>query len=332
VKRALITGITGQDGQFLAPLLRAKGYEVHGLVRRSARPLSQFAERSGVRFHVGDLTDPASLRLAVERSEPDEVYHLAAQSHVKASFEEPEYTIDVTGNGTHRLLRVIRESKIPCRFYQASSSEMFGSSPPPQSEGTPFRPRSPYAIAKVAAFHFTRLYREAHGLFASNGILMNHEGPTRGENFVTRKISIGVARIKLGVDRHLVLGNLEAKRDWGFAGDYVEAMWRILQAETPDDFVIATGEMHSVREFAEEAFAHVGLDYRDFVRTHERFERPAEVDALCGDASKARRVLGWEPKVKFRELVHMMVDHDVELLKRSSMLPAAAEPVDSYSI
>ena len=314
---ALITGITGQDGSYLAELLLDKGYEVHGLVRRSssvARVRIEsllHGEDQPLRLHYADLDDPLGLVRIVGDVGPDEVYHLAAQSHVQVSFEIPDYTGSVTGLGTMRLLEAIRVASVPTRFYQASSSEMFGSSPPPQNEDTPFHPRSPYAVAKVYSYWATVNYREAYGLFASNGILFNHESPRRGENFVTRKISKAVADIVHGRADNVILGNLDARRDWGFAGDYVEAMWLMLQHDQPDDFVVATGEAHSVREFCEHAFARVGMDYREHVVSDERFFRPAEVDFLHGDATKAQRVLSWKPRTSFEELIHMMVDADV---------------------
>lgn len=315
---ALITGITGQDGSYLAELLLDKGYEVHGLVRRSSElkrdridhlHQAPFADR--ITLHHGDLDEPLGLVRILQQTRPDEVYHLAAQSHVQVSFELPDYTGSATGVGTMRLLEAIRLSEVGSRFYQASSSEMFGSAPPPQSELTPFHPRSPYAVAKVYSYWATVNYREAYGMFASNGILFNHESPRRGENFVTRKITKAVAAIAAGTQDKLYLGNLDARRDWGFAGDYVEGMWRMLQHDTPDDFVLATGEAHSVREFCEAAFGHVGLDYDDHVVVDERFFRPAEVDYLLGDATKARESLGWTPTTSFTELVTMMVDADL---------------------
>ena len=321
--RALITGVAGQDGSYLAELLLAKGYDVHGVVRRSSSinthrldGIYHDPHEGGVEFtlHYGDITDSGGLCRLLQEIEPDEVYHLAAQSHVHVSFELPEYTADVTGTGTIRLLEAIRTTRLATRFYQASSSEMFGAAPPPQSEATPFHPRSPYACAKVFAYHATVNYREAYGMFAVNGILMNHESPRRGETFVTRKITRAVARIEAGRQDVLFLGNLDAKRDWGYAGDYVDAMWRMLQQETPEDFVIATGEAHSVREFCEVAFAHVGLDWQKYVQADPRYLRPSEVDHLVGDASKASRLLGWEPKVSFDELVRMMVDADRKAL------------------
>jgi GDPmannose 4,6-dehydratase len=324
VKKALITGVTGQDGSYLAELLLAKGYEVHGLIRRASSfntgrldDIYRDPHESGVRFfmHYGDLSDSGSLVNLIRDLQPDEIYHLGAQSHVKVSFEIPEYTADATGMGTVRILEAIRASGVDTRFYQAGSSEMFGTSPPPQGEDTPFHPRSPYGVAKVFAHHMTVNYREAYGLFACNGILFNHESPRRGETFVTRKISRAVARIKAGLQDKLYLGNLDARRDWGYAPEYVEAMWLMLQQDSPDDFVIATGESHTVREFCELAFARVGLDHEAYVEVDPRYYRPAEVDFLEGDASKARRLLGWEPKVRFEQLVEIMVDADVKLLE-----------------
>ena len=323
MKRALITGISGQDGSYLAELLLSKGYEVHGIVRRASTfnrhridHLEHDTREGECRLflHYGDLSDAVSLVNLIREVVPDEVYHLGAQSHVAVSFEIPEYTGEVTGLGTVRLLEAIHASGVETRFYQASSSEMFGSAPPPQSEATAFHPRSPYACAKVFAYHSVVNYREAYGVFASNGILMNHESPRRGENFVTRKITRAVARIKAGLQDHLYLGNLDAKRDWGFAPEYVEGMWMILQHDTPDDFVLATGEAHTVQEFCEVAFTRAGLDWEQYVRTDPRYERPAEVNYLLGDPSKAKRELGWEPKVKFQELVEIMVDADVAAL------------------
>ena len=319
MRKALITGISGQDGSYLAELLLAKGYEVHGLVRRSSSVTTwrldgiyqapQEADR--LFLHYGDLSDTASLSRMLAEVQPDEVYNLAAQSHVKVSFDIPDLTLDVTGTGPARILEAIRTLGIDCRFYQASSSEMFGSTPPPQAEQSRFHPRSPYGCAKVLGHHFTVNYREAYGLFATSGILFNHESPRRGETFVTRKISRAVAAILAGRQDFLYLGNLEARRDWGYAGDYVEAMWLMLQADAPSDYVIGTGESHSVREFCELAFARVGLEWSDFVRHDDRYERPAEVDDLVADRSKAERELGWKPSVGFEELVTMMVDADV---------------------
>ena len=324
MKRALITGIAGQDGSYLAELLLEKGYEVHGLVRRASTfnrtridHLPHDTRDSNCRLflHYGDLSDAVGLVNLIREIVPDEVYHLGAQSHVAVSFEIPDYTGQVTGLGAVRLLEAIHASGIDTRFYQASSSEMFGSAPPPQHEKTPFHPRSPYACAKVFAHHTTVNYREAYGLFAASGILFNHESPRRGENFVTRKITRAVARIKAGIQDTLYLGNLESMRDWGYAPEYVEAMWRMLQHSEPDDFVIATGETHSVREFAEVAFARAELDWEKHVRTDPRYERPSEVDALCGDASKAERLLGWQPTVRFDELARIMVEADIQLLE-----------------
>jgi GDPmannose 4,6-dehydratase len=313
-RKAFITGITGQDGSYLAELLLAKGYEVHGLVRRSSSfntwRIDQIRER--VRLHYGDLVDQYSLVRTLEAVEPDEVYNLAAQSHVRVSYDMPEYTADVTAVGLLRLLDAVRELRCQARVYQAGSSEMFGKvHETPQRESTPFHPRSPYAAAKVFAHFMAVNYREGYGMHISNGILFNHESPRRGENFVTRKITLGLAAIKHGKARHLVLGNLDAKRDWGFAGDYVEAMWMMLQQAQPDDYVVATGETYSVREFLEEAFSYAGLDWREHVKTDAKFLRPAEVDLLLGDATKARQTLGWRPRVGFKELVRMMVDADM---------------------
>jgi GDPmannose 4,6-dehydratase len=329
-KVALITGVTGQDGSYLAEFLLNKGYEVHGVVRRS----SSFATgridhlhhgagggKSPLQLHYGDLGDGTGLRRIIEQVLPDEVYNLAAQSHVRISFDQPEYTADVVGLGTLRLLEAVRDHNQrhgrKIRFYQAGSSEMFGEvAEIPQRETTPFHPRSPYACAKCYAHWQTVNYREAYGLFACNGILFNHESPRRGENFVTRKITRSATRIKLGLQDKLTLGNLDARRDWGFAGDYVEAMWLMLQQERPDDFVVSTGETHSVREFLELTFARLGLDPARHVEFDPRFMRPAEVDILIGDSGKAKRILGWEPKIRFRQLVEMMVDADLELAER----------------
>ena len=322
-EKALITGITGQDGSYLAELLLAKGYEVHGLMRRSStfntRRIDHLyvdPHEAGARFflHYGDLSDSGQLTHLIYNLQPREIYHLAAQSHVRVSFDMPEYTGDISGLGVTRLLEAIRRSGIQTRFYQASSSELYGSAAPPQNEETPMQPRSPYAAAKLYAYWMVRNYREAYGLFAVNGILFNHESPRRGETFVTRKITRAVARIKLGLQEKLYLGNLEARRDWGYAPDFVEGMWRMLQQETADDFVLATGESHSVREFLEAAFAHLDLDWRRYVEIDPRYFRPTEVDALLGDAAKARRLLGWEPKVSFGELVRLMVDADLQAL------------------
>ena len=326
-KIALITGVTGQDGSYLSELLLKKGYEVHGIVRRSSSFATARIDHlrrgfdvpgEGLQLHYGDLGDGTGIRRIIEQVRPDEVYNLAAQSHVRISFDQPEYTADVVGLGTLRLLEALRDHNKrhgrAARLYQAGSSEMFGKVlEVPQKETTPFHPRSPYACAKVYAHWQTVNYREAYDLFAVNGILFNHESPRRGENFVTRKITRSVGRIKVGLQNKLLLGNLDAKRDWGFAGDYVEAMWLMLQQERADDYVIATGETHSVEEFLELAFGCLELDWRKFVDTDPRFFRPSEVDQLCGDAGKARHILRWEPKVKFHELVSMMVDADLQL-------------------
>ena len=324
VKTALITGVTGQDGSYLAEFLLGRGYEVHGLIRRASSfntgrldGIYKDPHESGVRFlmHYGDLSDSGSLVNLIRQLQPDEIYHLGAQSHVKVSFEVPEYTADTTGMGTVRILEAIRASGVDTRFYQAGSSEMFGAVPPPQSESTPFHPRSPYGVAKVFAHWMTVNYREAHGLYACNGILMNHESPRRGETFVTRKITRAVARIKAGLQEKVYLGNLDARRDWGYAPEYVEAMWMMLQQDSPDDFVIATGEAHTVREFAELAFGRVDLNWEDYVEIDPSYYRPSEVDYLLGDASKAKNVLGWSPRTSFEELVTIMVDADVQLLE-----------------
>jgi GDPmannose 4,6-dehydratase len=314
-RKAFITGITGQDGSYLAELLLEKGYEVHGLVRRSSSFNTWRIDgiRDALVLHYGDLGDQNSLVRTLESVGPDEIYNLAAQSHVKVSFEMPEYTSDVTALGVLRLLDAVRELGLPTRVYQAGSSEMFGLvQETPQTERTPFHPRSPYGVSKVFGHWIAVNYREGYGMHVSNGILFNHESARRGENFVTRKITMGVASIKKGLTRELRLGNLEAKRDWGYARDYVEAMWLMLQQEQPDDYVIATGETHSVREFLEEAFSHVGLDWREHVVTDPKYLRPAEVDILLGDPTKARTVLGWKPRVSFKELVRLMVDADME--------------------
>jgi GDPmannose 4,6-dehydratase len=314
-KKALITGITGQDGSYLAELLLEKGYEVHGLVRRSSSFNTWRIDhvREQLVLHYGDLVDQNSVARALEALQPDEVYNLAAQSHVKVSFEMPEYTTDVTALGVLRLLDAVRDLGIKVRIYQAGSSEMFGLvQENPQTEKTPFHPRSPYGVSKVYGHWLAINYRESYGMHISNGILFNHESPRRGENFVTRKITMGVAAIKQGREKQLKLGNLDAKRDWGYAKDYVDAMWRILQQEKPDDYVIATGETHSVREFCQEAFGAAGLDWKDFVKVDPKYFRPAEVDMLLGDASKARRELGWSPKVTFKQLAKLMVEADLE--------------------
>ena len=314
-KKALITGITGQDGSYLAELLLEKGYEVHGLVRRSSSFNTWRIDhlRDRLSLHYGDLVDQNSLVRTIQLVGPDEIYNLGAQSHVKVSFEMPEYTANATGMGVLRLLDAVRELNLKSRVYQAGSSEMFGLvQETPQTERTPFHPRSPYGAAKVFGHWLAVNYREGYGMHVSNGILFNHESPRRGENFVTRKITKGIAAIVRGEAAELRLGNLDAKRDWGFAGDYVDAMWRMLQQERPDDYVVATGETHSVREFLEEAFSYVNLDWQKYVVVDPRYFRPAEVDLLLGDPSKARKALGWQPKVGFRELVRMMVDGDLK--------------------
>ena len=314
-RKALITGITGQDGSYLAEFLLEKGYDVHGLVRRSSSFNTWRIDhiRKDLKLHYGDLVDQNSLMRTLELAGPDEIYNLAAQSHVKVSFEMPEYTASVTALGVLRLLDAVREVDLKARVYQAGSSEMFGLvQETPQTEKTPFHPRSPYGVAKVFGHWITVNYREGYGIHASNGILFNHESPRRGENFVTRKITMAVAAIKNGLARELHLGNLDAKRDWGYAKDYVEAMWRMLQQETADDYVVATGETHSVREFLEEAFSHVGLHWQDHVKVDPKYFRPAEVDMLLGDPRKARTKLGWSPRVTFKELVRLMVDADME--------------------
>jgi GDPmannose 4,6-dehydratase len=319
-KKALITGITGQDGSYLAELLLAKGYEVHGLIRRSSSfstgridHLYHDPHDPGppLFLHYADLTDPSSLFSRLHAVKPEEVYNLGAQSHVKVSFEVPEFTADSVGMGTLRLLEAVRTAEWPIRYYQAGSSEMFGSAPPPQDESTPFRPRSPYAIAKVFAHWMTIQYRDAWGLHASNGILFNHESPRRGGTFVTRKVTRGIAAILAGTEELLYMGNLDARRDWGYAPEYVEAMWRMLQQDEPDDYVIATGEMHSVRELVEVAFGLAGLDWERHVRIDERYFRPTEVDELSGDASKAKLALGWRPTVTFDALVRLMLEADL---------------------
>ncbi len=329
-QKALITGITGQDGSYLSEFLLEKGYEVHGLIRRSssfntARINHLYSDphdpQARLKLYYADLTDGARLRELLAQIKPDEVYHLGAQSHVRVSFDEPVYTAQVDAIGTVRLLEAVRDTGLAVRFYQASSSEMFGQAAEvPQKETTPFHPRSPYACAKVYSFYQTINYRESYNMFCCNGMLFNHESPRRGETFVTRKITRAATRIKEGLQEKLYLGNLEAKRDWGFAGDYVEAMWLMLQQDKPDDYVIATGQMHSVREFLELAFDRVKLDCRKYVEIDPRYCRPAEVDVLCGDASKARRVLGWEPKVGFEELVAMMIDSDLERARKERLL------------
>jgi GDPmannose 4,6-dehydratase len=329
MKKAFLTGITGQDGSYLAEFLLNKGYEVHGLIRRSSSFNTERIDHlyrdfhdtdTRLFLHYGDLSVSGQLMDLLHSIQPDEIYHLGAQSHVRVSFDMPEYTGDVTGLGTLRILEAIRKTGIKTKFYQASSSEMFGAAPPPQSEKTIFQPRSPYAAAKVYAYYIAQNYRDAYGLFATNGILFNHESPRRGETFVTRKITRAATQIKLGLKNKLFLGNLEAKRDWGFAGDFVEAMWLMLQQDKPDDFVIATGETHSVREFTEKVFSRLDLDYNKYVSVDPRYFRPTEVDVLLGDASKAKKSLDWKPKVTFDALIDMMIAADMELAKKEKTL------------
>ena len=333
-KVALITGIGGQDGSYLAELLLSKGYLVRGIVRRASYPntkridhlLKKYVDDNSLEcpflLKYADLTDASSLRNVIEQINPDEVYNLAAQSHVGISFENGESTININSLGVYRILDTLRKMNYKGKYYQASSSEMFGSSQPPQDENTKFMPQSPYGISKVAAFYLTKLYREAYGLFACNGILFNHESPRRGLNFVTRKITRELAEILVGERKKIILGNLDAKRDWGFAGEYVQGMWLIMQHEKPDDFVIATGETHTVKEFLEECFSLVGLDKNKFFKSSDRYKRPAEVPALLGNASKARQVLGWNPKVKFKELAKMMLVEDLrEKFEQTGIIP-----------
>ena len=322
MKKALITGITGQDGSYLAELLLSKGYEVHGIIRRAStfntKRLDHLyrdphnGNKVQLHLHYGDIAVAETLQHLIYNTRPDEIYHLAAQSHVRVSFDMPEYTGDVTGLGTTRILEAVRKSGLNAHFYQASSSEIFGGAKPPQKEDTPFEPRSPYAAAKLYAYWITRNYREAYNLFASNGILFNHESPRRGETFVTRKITRAIAAIKAGKQDHLYLGNLDAKRDWGYAPEYVEAMWIMLQQKQSDDFVVGTGESHSVREFLDEAFGYLDMDWKKYVKIDERYFRPTEVDYLLSDPSKAREELKWSPRVKFHQLVRIMVDADLE--------------------
>ena len=324
MKKALITGITGQDGSYLTELLLWKGYEVHGIIRRSSTFTTRRIDHlyrdphngAEVRLflHYGDLASSSSLENVIRKVEPDEVYNLAAQSHVRVSFDIPEYTGDVTGLGVARILDALRRSETEARFYQASTSELFGSAPPPQNEETPFQPQSPYAVSKLYAYWMTRNYAQGYKMFACNGILFNHESPRRGETFVTRKITRAVAAIVAGHQKHLYLGNLDAKRDWGYAPEYVEAMWMMLQQDEPHDIAIGTGEAHTVREFVDAAFSYVGLDYKDFVKIDPRYFRPTEVDYLEADATKSKEILGWEPKVRYRDLVRIMVDADLERL------------------
>jgi GDPmannose 4,6-dehydratase len=336
MKKALITGITGQDGSFLAEFLLRKGYEVHGLIRRASTfnterldPIYADPHEHGAALylHYGDVTDGTGLRRTIEKVQPAEIYNLAAQSHVRVSFDQPEYTADVVATGTLRLLETVRDyvnvTGEKVKFYQAGSSEMFGAAAPPQSETTPFHPRSPYGVSKVAGHFYAVNYREAYQMFVSNGILFNHESEQRGETFVTRKITRALGRIKVGLQKKLFLGNLDARRDWGYAGDYVEAMWMMLQQPEPDDFVIATGEAHSVREFLDEACHCCGVDWHKHVESDPRYFRPTEVDYLLGDASKARDVLGWKPCIDFRELVRRMVEHDLELARQEQTLADA---------
>jgi GDPmannose 4,6-dehydratase len=338
--RVLMTGITGQDGSYLAELLLSKGYEVHGIIRRGSLfntgridHLYRDQHEKGNRLflHYGDLTDSTGLHRIVEKVKPDEVYNLGAQSHVQVSFQQPEYTADADALGTLRLLDVVRDhienTGRKVKFYQAGSSEMFGSAKPPQSETTPFEPRSPYAVSKLAAHYYAKNYREAYGMFIANGILFNHESPRRGETFVTRKITRAVGRIKMGLQKQLFLGNLDAKRDWGFAGDYVEAMWLMLQQKRPDDFVVATGQAYSVKEFLEAAFNRADLDWKKYVKTDKRYYRPTEVDYLLGDPSKAARELTWRPKITFDGLVDMMVASDLELAKQEKTLREAGHDI-----
>lgn len=322
-KRALITGITGQDGSYLAEFLLAKGYEVHGIIRRASTFNTSRIDHlyvdphdrgASLFLHYGDLSDGSRLVTLLSQIDPDEVYNLAAQSHVRVSFEEPEHTADTTGTGTIRLLEAVRLTGIDTRFYQASSSELFGANPPPQSEKTPFYPRSPYAAAKLYSYWITKNYREAYDMFAVNGILFNHESPRRGETFVTRKITRAVARIQANTQKYLYLGNLDATRDWGYAAEYVEGMWRMLQTDTPEDYVLATGKGLTIRDFLATAFGHVGLDWQEFVKFDDRYLRPTEVDALIGDATRARDELGWASTVDGHELARLMVDADVEAL------------------
>ena len=334
MKTALITGITGQDGSYLAELLLAKGYLVYGIIRRSSSFNTGRIDhiykdphdpQSEMRLVYGDLNDGSSLNRIIRTTQPDEIYHLGAQSHVRVSFDVPEYTGEITGLGTVRLLEAIRETGVKTRFYQASSSEMYGNVPGPLNEQSYFQPRSPYAAAKVYAYWITVNYREGYDLYACNGILFNHESPRRGETFVSRKITKAAARIKLGRQDKLFLGNLDAKRDWGYAKDYVEAMWMMLQHDKPDDYVIATGETHSVREFLDEAFGHIDLDWKKYVEVDPRYFRPTEVDLLLGDASKARKTLGWKPRVLFKDLVRLMVDADMEAEKHKPQIATATQ-------
>ena len=339
MKKAFLTGITGQDGSYLSELLLSKGYEIHGLIRRSSTfntdridHLYKDAHDPQARMflHYGDLSISGQLTDLLYDIKPDEIYNLGAQSHVRVSFDMPEYTGDITGLGTLRLLEAIRKTGIKTRFYQASSSEMFGAAPPPQNESTPFQPRSPYAAAKVYSYYIVRNYRDAYNIFASNGILFNHESPRRGETFVTRKITRAAARIKLGLQDKLFLGNLDAKRDWGFAGDYVEAMWMMLQQDNPDDYVIATGETHSVQEFTQRVFSKLDLDWQKYVAIDPRYFRPTEVDILLGDPGKAFRNLGWKPRVGFEELIDIMIAADMEAAKKGKTLVDAGYSLSNH--
>ena len=333
MKKALITGVTGQDGSYLSEFLLKKGYQVHGIMRRASTfnteridHIYQDPHEAERKFtlHYGDLADATGLRRIIERVQPDEIYNLGAQSHVRVSFDQPEYTADIVGTGTLRMLEALRDfcrhNGKEVRFYQAGSSEMFGSTNPPQNENAPFHPRSPYAVGKVASHWYSVNYRESYGMFICNGILFNHESERRGETFVTRKITRALGRIKAGLQEKLFLGNLDAKRDWGHAADYVEAMWLMLQQEEPDDYVVATGEAYSVREFLEEAFSIAGLRWQDYVEIDSRYFRPAEVDFLLGDSTKIKQKIGWEPKIKFKQLVRLMYDHDLELAKQEKVL------------
>lgn len=340
MKKAFITGITGQDGSYLAEFLLEKGYEVHGLIRRAStfntgRIDHLYTDlhdpKARMYLHYGDLSVSGQLTDMLYDIQPDEIYHLGAQSHVRVSFDMPEYTGDVTGLGTLRLLEAIRKTGIKTKFYQASSSEMFGAAPPPQNENTAFEPQSPYAAAKVFAYHMVKNYRNAYNIFACNGILFNHESPRRGETFVTRKITRAAAKIKLELQDKLYLGNLDAKRDWGFAGDFVEAMWLMLQQDEPDDYVIATGETYSVREFTEKAFQKLGLDYEKYVEIDPRYFRPTEVDVLLGDPARANKKLGWKPRVGFDELIDMMIESDMELARKEKTLLDAGYSVGNQS-
>lgn len=340
-RRALITGITGQDGAYLSELLLGKGYELHGIMRRASTFSTEridhlyrdpHSPERRLILHYGDLADAIALRRIVDTVQPDEVYNLAAQSHVKVSFSQANYTGDIVALGALRLLEAVRDHSAatgrPVRFYQAGSSEMFGASPAPQSEVTPFYPRSPYAVSKLAAHWFTVNFREAYGMYACNGILFNHESPRRGETFVTRKITRALGRIKLGLQDRLFLGNLDARRDWGFAGDYVTAMWAMLQQEKPDDYVVATGQSHSIREFLDAAAGHLGLDWHDYVVVDPSFFRPTEVEHLRGDATRAETILGWKPTVSFEQLVKMMTEHDLELAGREKLMKDSGRHIE----